>query len=510
MQHIIKTITHFYPHLEKWWHTNSSLSLQKYFERYFTEKREFPISNSIKKAFNTYLNVFYSQEITHEVIHQLEKYPQILTGNHHSFDIHAFTFQGTLGQVMAHILQERKYTIVLAVGNVSLNNQAYPRGIVLSRDKIFNQIEDNWRYNPIKLNIFPHKNIRSTVSSMPAFQVEQVLNLEKQISSLYANNSLTQKEIDNLQKIVLMLKQKSVMKFKRYSEQITYINSLLWEYLQRKLTHKTQVIFLELEELVRLFLLEELKNSNSFIYQLLFCKELREQVINYLDKSLSCWNVQKLSELLYCNDEMTKKNLLQQCGTLFFWKLNTRGQRIPLFIKDEKFYYQESNTLHSLDFSPENIVDKIDTREFIPNSFLCFSIIALYEGFLCAGGFGQLEYLTNFKNSFLQLPKTFLDKLPANIKNTPTNHYMTGLSYNLTGYNSQYYRCSNLLDSMGEDYLSSEFINTKRKGPVKENFIQGLLEVYPEAIKQREAGWYTSIIDHLKHNPQNFSHLIHY
>ena len=82
------------------------------------------------------------------------------------------------------------------------------------------------------------------------------------------------------------------------------------------------------------------------------------------------------------------------------------------------------NELHSqnyrLELTQENLINEIKSGDLCPGLFLGFTVLSFLNGFVCFGGFEQIEYLADFKQKWLKL-----DLLDNEIVNSSTTSAFT-------------------------------------------------------------------------------------
>ncbi len=76
-----------------------------------------------------------------------------------------------------------------------------------------------------------------------------------------------------------------------------------------------------------------------------------------------------------------------------------------------------------LTLDPESIIEALENKKIYPSMALCFIVISFYYGFVCGGGFSQVNYLKNMKEAWVRIlgilgenrEALAVEKIPTNI-----------------------------------------------------------------------------------------------
>ena len=143
------------------------------------------------------------------------------------------------------------------------------------------------------------------------------------------------------------------------------------EKLTRSVLNNDRIYFFNLNEVIRKYLINVLKDNSHWITQL------------FLDP----WKIKSLEKELANN--------------WFVTEVEKQGKK-----KVEQIHLQnrcfESKTI-SISAEPESIISALSENRFCPGITLCFWILAFCNGIRCLGGFEQIEYLAELDSKLNKL-----------------------------------------------------------------------------------------------------------
>ena len=143
------------------------------------------------------------------------------------------------------------------------------------------------------------------------------------------------------------------------------------EKLTRSVLNNDRIYFFNLNEVIRKYLINVLKDNSHWITQL------------FLDP----WKIKSLEKELANN--------------WFVTEVEKQGKK-----KVEQIHLQnrcfESKTI-SISTEPESIISALNENRFCPGITLCFWILAFCNGIRCLGGFEQIEYLAELDSKLNKL-----------------------------------------------------------------------------------------------------------
>ena len=143
------------------------------------------------------------------------------------------------------------------------------------------------------------------------------------------------------------------------------------EKLTRSVLNNHRIYFFNLNEVIRKYLINVLKDDSHWLTQLF----LDPWKIKFLEKELA--------------------------NNWFVTEVEKQGKK-----KVEQIHLQnkcfESKTI-SISAEPESIISVLNNHRFCPGLTLCFWILAFYNGIRCLGGFEQIEYISELDSKLNQL-----------------------------------------------------------------------------------------------------------
>ena len=244
---------------------------------------------------------------------EIKQSPVVLTANHHGVDYFAQSVQGTLlfSQRKLPDGQKAKTVPVLACGAIPLNNLTYPRGMLCYDVTQFKQAGI-----PIRLPLFPKRRQNDTVSLAAPFDKVAVERANK--STLKMVNDKLISAVAGKALISVLEGEYSnskVLGLSSYSEQAVVINSLLWKRLFQD-SEKSQLFYLEQEEIVRSLLMRDLASANSMASLLMLNVDFLKILFAKLNGARGCWQSEELENRIRSADSL-RINPTKSTGSFF-------------------------------------------------------------------------------------------------------------------------------------------------------------------------------------------------
>jgi hypothetical protein len=200
----------------------------------------------------------------------------------------------------------------------------------------------------------------------------------------------------------------SALSLPTYSQQSVVLNNRIWKRLFSKVTTVPDLIFLEIEKIAKELLKADLANPNSLAWLLMFEPPLREKTLENLDTVRGCWDREKLAQRFSGSSmDEDQKKVLKNCGTVFFWGIDSTGRRIPLSFETRG---TGNEVLRGIDdrgntwefpFTPQAITDGLKENKLLPSLFACFLVISFARGLSSIGGYYQGDYLNLIKQGLV-------------------------------------------------------------------------------------------------------------
>ncbi len=301
---------------------------------------------------------------------QLQRCASVVTADHHALLSHPTLMQANLFGAAAAASRGLPFHIVLAFGDVPLNNDYHPRGVI---------------WNGEKHNIYGNKHRHACVYGLRAAATEELGKLPAEIQAIIPE---------------------SVRQATLFSQQITQLNSVIWE----RSTDQTmpKLVYLQVEDIARELLISAFKDPDSRLSRTLFDPELREAVLKNFSEIPGCWSTPGQTER----------------GTHFFWLRNAAGEMERLTLKGETLVNPKGDQSFAL--QPEAISAGLQNYQLIPAMFLTFACL-MENNLRCLGGFNQNDYLKRMQSTWVStLQAAGLSRDAAQMAGVTTEGYSTG------------------------------------------------------------------------------------
>jgi len=154
----------------------------------------------------------------------------------------------------------------------------------------------------------------------------------------------------------------------------------------RQIVPGKSIVYFDLNEVIRAYLILVLKNSQHPMFRILFEPTTRKIVLNEFSPETPLFIV-----------EVQYKNKIRQETVVF---------------KDDMFQSQN----FQLEISPEKIIKELESGTLCPGLFLTFTTLCFINALICFGSFEQVEYLAEFRQKWLKLD--FLEQEIVSTVNT--------------------------------------------------------------------------------------------
>lgn len=428
----------------------------------------------------SYVQQLLGSDIANRLRHELASTPVVLTANHHCPDYLSYTVQGSI--LFGLSKRSEGVVPVFAGGGIPLDNAHYPRGIITSKG--------------IRINIFPEKDKRALVSTVYPFTINMIKKGQKQIVKLKDAARISETESTALTTILEedYLSDEALQQH-NYSDQASVLNHRLWRrlYAPQLQDEIPDMVYLELEKITGTLLAKDIGRNGTLMHEILFNPSLRNATIRNLDKIRGCWHTKHLDLLAHPRigkDE--RKNLLRGSGTMFFWGIDKKRRRYPLVLQEtENIMYlkgfDDSGHPHAVAYTPDAIVNGLETGILLPSLFTDFAIIAFARGFKCYGGFMQTDYLTEMKHGLTTaMRQEGFDEWAEKVGSVLTDNYTTGMifivSFTCDG-KSQPAGALNIIKNGG---LTKEELQRIKAQKIYDANLRGLHDIYNVIGKETE------------------------
>ena len=293
------------------------------------------------------------------------------TADHHGLLHHPYFYTASLALSNKSVAGDTKATVTLPFGGVSLGNDSFPRGF-------------SFHDSDVKLQKIFFKSLkyrRLPIFSLAPMSLEELIHEKHRAASLAlkpeARNRL-------LSLFDAFLSDKKVWSQETYSAQLTVMNNILWHKLFGD--ERGDLVYLEIDSVVRTLLLEKHIPAKTDIHQLLFKREWREKF------------VELFNGIQGSHDD--------DSGTHLFWYIDyVANTRRRLTISGDNLITTDSSVIIPL--TEEAIAKGLIARTLMPSSALTLIIVQEVENLTCGGGPSQLDYLLAYFRQWKTLLECF-------------------------------------------------------------------------------------------------------
>lgn len=336
-------------------------------------------------------------EFTDAVLQELNTCPVVNTGDHHGPLLHPMLISGNLVYTFDDLLSEEKHVCtVFAFGDIPLNNECYPRGILFTERK-----EER---RPAGIPLFSDKQKHSLVAVTPAYTADKKDAVLKRLQDFQKTEILSTEKADITRNVVEeIFFDETVLSQPDYASQATVINSMLWQQFFAY-EHKTDLAYIQVESIINAHL-QTMLHQDTALTHVLLNAEWRKQATSIFDGIPGAWD--------------TKSN----GGTAFFWGVDAKGRAVSLHEEEGYLVGQDIR----IELTANSLADALKSNMLVPNLWTSFAVIAFYAGFRCFGGFMQTDYLARMQQGWMMLltEQGLMDEAEA-IASLPCSNYCIG------------------------------------------------------------------------------------
>lgn len=266
----------------------------------------------------------------------------VSTAAHHDFATHPFFANYLIAAGFANTDAGIPIVPVLSCAGISLNNSSFPRGLLFHDEQLSEK----------RLKLVSLKDHHHPVYGYPGYDEHALQKIKpiELVASVLGGKVLKQKEL---------------------SSQITLAVNALFKNLPG--LSKTEMAYLPQEEMaVRLFLKYHL-NRNTIIHRIVF-------------------------------DNTTRKLFLEKyngiIGAQLFWGVNEH-ERVSLRVKNDHLVSVDGSMRIAL--TPKALKRALLAKQLMPTMSFTLTLLSFYYGLACAGGFSQVNYLSQMRTAYLDL-----------------------------------------------------------------------------------------------------------
>ena len=281
----------------------------------------------------SFLKPLLGEFIANQARDEIVRLPVVLTSSHTGIESYSIFTQGNILFAL-HSLLGRKHNravVAFSFGNVPLNNLTYPRGLM-----IYKVNPENLDLMPVRLPIFPDRLKRTASSCAPPFSSSMIDQSLASLGQIEKTGLISEKVYKLVTKIVQEeLLSEDILNLSSYSQQVVVLNNRIWKLLYADLQAVPELIYIEIESIVRKLMVMDLANPDSLVSHVLFNPTVRDQVISQLDGISGCWHLKNLRTRLKKNYTKSRPTIMDSTGTLFFWWIDEWGKKVPLYLESD-------------------------------------------------------------------------------------------------------------------------------------------------------------------------------
>ncbi len=354
------------PELGKIFHQYGHCTIDEYIDMVHkqVESVDFSCFSQRSNEFDrTYLSVVSSilgRMIARRSLNTLKHNRLVSTADHQGIITHPFFLSTTYARSLYTLNTQQECVVTFTCAGVSLSNSSFPRGMAYHStsgelSKIF--------FQSLALKHTP-------VYCAPPISLE---NIQTAIDTV-SNHRQIKKYLESLRD------DNQFMNLSDYDSQCTYASHRLWKLISG--FEDIDLIYLSQERLTNALLTDNHLNQKTLINQLLFNEKVQCLFEKHFDGITGAFSSK------------------DQTGTCLFWGFH-KGKRVSLF--------RTHNTLTShdgacaIELTPESLSDALKSKTIFPSMALCFITLSFYYGFVCGGGFSQVQYLKELKEAWMNV-----------------------------------------------------------------------------------------------------------
>ncbi len=393
-----------------------------------------PVLAYVREALESY----YPPAVAAAAAGQFAAAPLVSTVDHHGLLNHPFFINSNL---IFSLRQNQPYLICLATGGVSLNNSSWPGSLV------FTGPGGGLR----RLSFFSDRQKTGTVLAQPPLKLEQFDQFRRRLRE---EGLLSQAQKERLLTLLTdVFGDKEVGAAADFLGQSARASRLLWKNF---FPTAPEVLYLPLEQLIGRLAADIAGEPGHPLYPLLFSAAGLGLIGGTFAGSLGAFSS-------------------GHKGSFLFWGLAPTGRRIHLrhnagCLEGDGF---------SLKAEPGAVAAALRQGRLYPTTLVCF-LILLYYGVTCAGGFNQVNWLTDIKQKFLRLfAKAGLKDAAAAIGPIETKNFLEGSLGFFPGLAGQDFSLATGLDLYlaGQDFYHA-YLQLAKQLALKDSIDCQLPEIY--------------------------------
>lgn len=295
----------------------------------------------------------------------------VSTADHHGVLCHPFFLNSTLLRSIHH---PDEPIITFTCGGVSFSNSSYPRGVFFHDSDLVQ----------VKVPFVPWRERQYPVyGHIPLTDTE----LEHAYRKIKSADIPTNQKLKALNLFQIFRNDSGYENSLTISDQYSAMSQILW----KKSGMKNDLVYIEVERLMRQLLLEVHIMHDTLINQIIFDVTYRNLYLKYFDG-------------------VTGAHTGHVHGTQLFWYIDrAHGKRIALSVHKthhDQYALQSEDKSIIIPLNPEEISKHLSDYSIFPCLAFCYSTISFYYGITLGGGFSQINYLEHMKKAYQNIVKS--------------------------------------------------------------------------------------------------------
>lgn len=340
--------------------------------------------------------------IAESVVRQLKDNSSVSSVQHSSPLGHPDSLNTVLQNALPYFDSNRpdlKNVIIMACAAVSFNNTKFPRG------HIFHSFEGG-KLHTEDITLFGHTVDAQTVLHHEAYDATGIKECQNWLLNYERDGKISK---ETKQKISTFVNEiyntPHPLSLDEYVDQLTVTNYWIFKKLFQKYNKfKPNLIYLSQEKITLDLIKNNHLNKKTIINKILFDSKYNDLYEKYFDGITGSFSKEKDS------------------GTFLFWGYLPNGKKIQLKIKGNKLVGEDN---FSVELTPEELQEAINTHKLIPSVALVFIVLAFYYGLFLGGGNEQVNNLTLMKDAWVKMLQEVNDQENIEaVENLITNNYV--------------------------------------------------------------------------------------
>lgn len=319
----------------------------------------------LEKVFLKVTTNILGETLATEALTSLKQTHFVDTADHHGLLCHPFFWNFDALKSGLRITEKPKTQIVLTVGNISPNNTSFPRSLFFHNQHLDLQ----------KIHFLSLKHRRKPLYGSTPLSREQITTIK---DSLWIEK-IPKTAKKRLATLLDTFSKDPHFPQETFGKQLTLLNHLWWKALWAE-TYGN-LLYLEVEEVVRELLITSLSDENSHTYKILLDKDIRERYISSFAKVTGAHDIET------------------QKGSVLFWYIDT-DERKALFLHED---HLETSDGIKVPFEFEALQQLTSNRTLVPTMALCYSLLSFGYGLTLGGGFSQIQYVETMKTAWIKV-----------------------------------------------------------------------------------------------------------